>query len=211
MLRINLLPQKKSRKADPGQQVVLLGLMAIIGAALLVWLFVHKPLEDDIAVQEAVNGKMRKTIKDLKESTKDFEKLESAFKAAEEQQAAIERLRQARAVPAWMLRELSLIMTKDSQPTMTPAMAKKVMDDPNRSWVQGWDPKHIWITGFEETRGRFKLTGGAQSDSDMTQLALRMQASMYFDEVLPNAGKEKYEKSSGVSYYDFTITGKVVY
>jgi Tfp pilus assembly protein PilN len=154
---------------------------------------------------------MRDKLKKLSEKTKDFEKLEAAFNAAQKQQEAIERLRNARSTPAWLLYELATILTKDRNPTMTPEMAKRVREDPNRGWVQGWDPKHVWITQFSESRGRFKLSGAAQSDSDMTQLALRLQASVYFDEVLPQTGKEAFNKAGGVSYYNFVITGKVVY
>ena len=45
----------------------------------------------------------------------------------------------------------------------------------------------------------------------MTQLALRMQASLYFKDVLPEKGDEVAEKGTGVSYYKFTISGTVVY
>jgi len=211
MIKINLLPQKRSKKADAGQQTLLIGFGAVLAVGALVFLLVHKPLQDSIDADQKTNAAMKTKIKKLKDKTKDFEKLEAAFQAAQEQQEAIERLRNARAVPAWLLHELATILTKDRNPTMTPEMAKRVMEDPNRAWVQGWDPKHVWITKFEEKGGRFKLFGGAQSDSDMTQLALRMQASVFFEDVLPQTGKEVHEKAGGVSYYDFQITGKVVY
>jgi hypothetical protein len=85
------------------------------------------------------------------------------------------------------------------------------MEDPNRGWAQGWDPKHVWIDSFEEVGGRFTLRGGAQSDSDMTQLALRLQASMFFTDVVPQQGDEALDRQSGASYYRFTISGRVVY
>jgi hypothetical protein len=90
---------------------------------------------------------------------------------------------------------------------------QKLLESPagvNRRWQDGWDPKHVWITSFEEKAGRFKIDGGAQSDSDMTQLALRLQASMFFDNVIPEGGGEAKDPG-GVSYYKFTITGKVRY
>jgi len=74
-----------------------------------------------------------------------------------------------------------------------------------------WDPKHVWITSFTETAGAFVLEGGAQSDPDVTQLAKRMQASVYFQEVTPRGGERLIDRDTGVTYYRFTITGKVVY
>jgi Tfp pilus assembly protein PilN len=211
MLKINLLPKKKSKKSDAGQQTLLIGLGSVLAAAAAVFFLIHQPIASDIESDRTANQQMRDKLKKLSEKTKDFEKLEAAFNAAQKQQAAIERLRNARSTPAWLLYELATILTKDRNPTMTPEMAKRVREDPNRGWVQGWDPKHVWITQFSESRGRFKLSGAAQSDSDMTQLALRLQASVYFDEVLPQTGKEAFNKAGGVSYYNFVITGKVVY
>ena len=47
--------------------------------------------------------------------------------------------------------------------------------------------------------------------TDATQLALRMQASMFFDGVRPKGGTEVLDKESGLNYYRFTITGTVRY
>jgi len=211
MLRINLLPQKRSKKADAGQRTLLIGFAAVAVAGALVFFAVHKPLEEEIAEERQTNDAMKKKIKALQDKTKDFGKIEAAFKAAQAQQEAIERLHSARAVPAWFLHELAGILTKDVNPTMTADMAKRVMEDPNRAWVQGWDPKHVWVSKFEEKGGNFQLYGGAQSDSDMTQLALRLMASVYFKDVVPQTGSEVNEKGGGASYYNFQITGRVVY
>ncbi len=213
MIRINLLPQKKKgRRADEaGQQTLLIGFGSIAAAVVAVFFLVHQPLQDQIDSDGKTNAAMKAKIKKMKEKTKDFEKLEAANKDAEAQQEAIARLRRARATPAWLLHELSNILTKDRDPTMTPEMAKKVREDPNRGWVQGWDPAHVWITQFQESAGRFKIRGGAQSDSDMTQLALRLSASVYFKEVMPQTGNEVRGKRGGVSYYLFMVSGRVVY
>ena len=36
-------------------------------------------------------------------------------------------------------------------------------------------------------------------------------ASVYFQEVLPQTGAEVKDKKGGISYYNFQITGRVVY
>jgi Tfp pilus assembly protein PilN len=212
MIKINLIQQRKARKSsEKGQQIVLIGIMGLVGVAALVWLFVHRPLQDNIEAQTATNTKIQKQNNQIKEKTKNFEQIEAAFKVAQEQKEAIDRLNSARAVPAWMLWELSNILTRDHQPSLTEAMKTRLDTDPNRQWQDGWDPKHVWITSFEEKKGKFKLFGGAQSDSDMTQLALRLQASMYFDDVLPEGGVVAKDSKSNVDYYTFTISGKVRY
>jgi hypothetical protein len=83
--------------------------------------------------------------------------------------------------------------------------------DPNKRFQADWDPAHVWMFSFVDTAGSFKMEGGAQSESDVTQLSKRLQASVHFDDVVPAGGERISDRTSGVSYYRFTITGKVVY
>lgn len=211
MIRINLLPQRKSRSADRGQQTLLAGVGVALVAGAVVFFLVHSPLQAEIVTQEEKNAQMKQKNNKLRQETKDFEKLKSAFEAAEKQKATIDALQAARATPAWFLYELSNILTPDRQPTMTPEMARRVREDPNRAWDQGWDPKHVWITNFSESKGRFRLQGSAASDTDMTQFALRVQASNFFRNVVPQGGSEVSRKGGRPGFYRFTITGRVVY
>ena len=212
MIKINLLhDQKKAKRADKGQQSLAIG-MGILGAAAAgLYLFVHTPLADEVGAAQAANSRVQQSIKKLSEETKDFDVINQQCKAATEQGEAIARLNDARAVPAWLLRELSSIMTKDHKPTMTSEMTERVKSDHNRQWTQGWDPKRIWIDSFEEKDGIFTLKGGAQSDGDVTQLALRLQASTYFANVQPEGGSTKSNNKASVDFYEYTITGKVAY
>ena len=56
-----------------------------------------------------------------------------------------------------------------------------------------------------------ELEGGAQAEVDITQLSKRMQASVYFDNVSPSFEERLSDRSTGIAYYHFTITGKVAY
>ena len=83
--------------------------------------------------------------------------------------------------------------------------------DPNRRFALDWDPKHVWITSFAIKGETITLEGGAQAESDIAQVAKRMQASVYFDEISSPSSTRVDEKNLGIVYYKFTITGKVVY
>lgn len=210
MIKINLIQQRKARSSnDPAQQV----LLAIFACLLLVvggiYFLVHAPITSEIEGIEEKNDALARENDAIEARTKDFGALKKAVELANSQKEAIDTLNDARAVPAWMLAELSRILTSDKAPTMTDAMARRVKDDGNRAWADGWDPKHVWITSFSERGGRFKLVGTAQSDSDMTQLALRMQASAYFENVVPEGGSTRGR--GDVQLYQFTISGTVRY
>lgn len=216
MIRINLLTKRKtkSRRSEQGERSILIGLLIVIAAGALVFLFIDRGLSERVDDLQAQNAELRAKNKKIKRQTKDLSKVQAAVKAAEEQEKAIKRLREARSTPAWLLWELSHILTRGEtgakDPSMTTEMTERLQSDPNRQWQESWDPKHVWITKFQEKNGRFKLEGSAESSSDMTQLALRLQASMFFDEVQPEGGKEVAGKK-GVDYYEFTISGKVRY
>ena len=118
-------------------------------------------------------------------------------------------------MPAHVLHELGEILTPSKYPTMTEDMAKRTGSgpdsDPNRRFQPDWDPTHVWLSGFSDTGGLFKLEGGAQSETDVTQLAKRLAASVYFADVTPAGGERLPDTQNGGNYYRFTITGKVVY
>ncbi len=211
MIRINLLPQKRSRQVDRGQQSLLLGFLMLLVSGALVFFLVHNPLSEQI---EALESSVKSLTDDTASKQKDLQgypQLKKAVAAAAAREKVITRLNDARATPAHLLYELSSVLTSKRTPTMTKDMSEEISDNPNRQLSRDWDAKHIWITSFLEEGGRFTLEGGAQSDSDMTQLALRLQASVFFHEVVPEGGEEAVDKDSGVSFYKFTITGKVAY
>ena len=118
-------------------------------------------------------------------------------------------------MPANVLQELGEILTANHLPTMTEEMARRTgngpLSDPNRRYDLAWDPKHVWLTGFSDSKGDFKLEGGAQAEVDITQLSKRMEASVYFDNVSPSQEERVADKDTGIAYYKFTITGKVAY
>ena len=213
MIKINLLPQRKAqRNTDKRQQSLLIGVGALAAAAAAVYLLVHMPLTEDVENLASNNSQLSRDNKSKKNQLVDFEDLKKAVESAKLRSEAILRLADARAVPAFMLQELARVMTAGKSPTMSREMAKRVdKDDSNRGFDEDWDPKHVWITRFQETQGTFTLLGGAQSDADMTQLAKRMQASVYFADIVPDWGDDTYNAAGGIVYYRFSITGKVRY
>lgn len=228
MIKINLLPQKKVKRAGvmgrapqrsasdaSGQRDVMIGVGALFAAAAIVFFVVHKPIADKRKDYEKQNAELQDDLAERAKDVKNYENLKKIVAAAEERSASIEKLIKAKAVPANLLHELGEILTPGKMPTMSRDMAQKISDgpqgDPNKRFLLDWDPKHVWITSFVEKEGNFVLRGGAQSDPDVTQLAKRLQASVYFKDVTPKGGVRLLDRETGTPYYDFTITGRVVY
>lgn len=214
MIKINLLPQRKpKRQADPGQRDVTLGFLILLIAGAATFFLVHKPKSDELARLQSANAAYDEDLARRKDKIRDLPKLREGVALAEERTSSIDKLIAARAVPAHMMHELGELLTPGRLPTMTKDMAKKVSDPKDDTYRirEDWDPKHVWITELEESKGDFVLIGGAESDGDVTQLSKRMQASTYFEEVALSKGEKVTDKDTGITYYTFTITGKVVY
>jgi len=226
MIKINLLPQKKTKrgrgvaaagpgKGEGGRTQALIGVGALAAAGVAVGFLIHLPMVRERKELEKTTERVaaENTIK--QKNLKDFEELKKQVEAVGERSASIEKLVKAKAVPANLLHELGEILTPGHQLTMSAEMTKKLGDgpegDPNKRYQLDWDPKHVWITSFVEKDGAFTLKGGAQADPDVTQLAKRMQASVYFRDVAPRGGVQMVDSDTNVPYYEFTITGKVVY
>jgi Tfp pilus assembly protein PilN len=219
MIRINLLQEKKKGKrrrrlaageVGAGKQFAIGA--GVVGAVAVAGFFlVHLPLESALTELRTENARRGKTVAALTEDTKEFDTVTNQLNAAKAQEATIVRLQSVRATPAWMLAELSSLLTRDRKPTMSLQMQERIKNDVNRQFSPSWDAKRIWITSIEEKEGELKLEGGAQSTSDVTQLTLRLQASVYFDGVEALQVTSATDAASKQPYIKFSVRGKVLY
>jgi Tfp pilus assembly protein PilN len=222
MIRINLLPQRRPKRvvgrraaSDPSAKHILYGVGALVAAGLAVVLLVDRPLREDLERYRTDEQAMRDDLKKKSTQLVGYAEMKKAQADAEARKKSIERLLRAKVVPAHVLHELGEIMTAGHAPTMTSDMIKKTSSlktgDPNKRYQQDWDPTHIWLSGYSDTNGAFKLEGGAQTENDVAQLSKRLAASVYFLDVTPSGGERVTDQVSGVNYFKFTITGRVAY
>src|SRR5262245_25065736 len=221
MIKINLLPQKRPRRQagtrapEPGSNQLVFGLVALAAAGAGVFFVIDKPKRDRLHELEEQNEKLTGVIADKNKQLAGYPEMKKAKTEAEARAQSITRLLRAKVVPAHVLHELGEILTGGRVPTMTADMAVKTSNqpgsDPNKRFQLDWDPAHVWLSGFTDSNGAFKLEGGAQSESDVTQLSKRLAASVYFFDVTPAGGERVVDSSSGLDFYKFTITGKVAY
>jgi Tfp pilus assembly protein PilN len=219
MIKINLLPQKRPKKRSAGpdasSQHLVFGVIGLAVAGAAVVLLVDKPRRARLAELTASNAQLQSDIASKNKQLEGYAELKKAADAADERYKAIQRLLGAKVVPAHMLHELGEILSAGKYPTMTEDMARRTgtgaESDSNKRFQADWDASHVWLSAFTDTGGEFKLEGGAQSESDVTQFAKRLSASVYFRDVTPAGGERVADASTGTNYYKFTITGKVAY
>jgi Tfp pilus assembly protein PilN len=217
MIRINLLPTRRVKRGgrragdDASTRHFLYGVLALSLAALAVVLGIDLPLRGDLGRYRRDEAALREAIQRQTEQLVGFAEMQKAQVDGEARKQSIERLMRAKVVPAHVLHELGEILTSNRLPTMTADMVRRTSSDPNKRFQQDWDPTHVWLSGFSDNNGVFKLEGGAQSESDVTQLSKRLAASVHFMDVTPAGGERVTDQASGVNYYKFTITGRVAY
>ncbi len=215
MIKINLLPQRRAKRAaatrtDNAAKEMALGVGALVGAGALLFFLVDMPLRKELRDLNQSNEDLQGEIATKQQNLVGYTELQKEEADAIVKIQSITRLLDAKVVPANVLHELGQILT-NAGPTMTARMAKLTESDSNKGFQTDWDPTHVWLSGFADTGGVFKLEGGAQSKDDVTQLSKRLAASAYFSDVVPSGGERVTDVENGLSYYKFTITGKVAY
>lgn len=223
MIKINLLPQKRSKRAqaaaatrEPGMRDVAIGAGALAIAAVVVFAGLHMPKRSRLSALQESNAQLQGEIDAKNKQLQGYDAMKKAAEDADLRAKAINRLNAARVVPANVLHELSQILSPVG-PTMTEEMTKKTgtgnESDPNKRFDLAWDPSHVWMTSFTDSAkdGTFKLEGGAQAQVDIVQLSKRMQASAYFDQVSQQSEERVTDRETGITFYKFVITGKVAY
>lgn len=220
MIKVNLLPQRKARRgaaassSEPTTKPIIVGVVGLAAAAAMVFIAVDMPKRSELGKLRTANDQLQTQINEKNEKLRGYEDLKKAEEQSKKRAESITRLLAAKVVPAHVLHELGKVLTREG-PTMTEAMAKAAGNgpdsNPNKRFQAEWDPNHVWMSAFVDNNGTFKLDGGAQSESDVTQLSKRLAASVYFLDVTPAGGERINDKTTGISYYKFTITGKVAY
>lgn len=218
MIKINLLPQRRAKMrvavSDPSSKPLLAGVIGLGVAAAAVAVIVDLPKRGRLADLTRSNRELQTDIQAKTRQLAGYPELKKTADEVDERYRSIKRLLGARVVPAYVLHELGEILTRGRHPKMTDEMQNRTGSgadsDPNKRFQDDWDPSHVWLVGFTDTGGLFKLEGGAQSGADFAQFTKRLAASVYFAD-LSTAGEHVVDIQTGTDYYKFTITGKVAY
>ena len=221
MIKVNLLPQRKAKRSfvtstsdGPSNTPVLIGLAALAAAAAGVFFVVDMPKRSRMNELNDANRQLQTQINEKNKQLQGYAELKKAEEQSKVRAESIKRLLATKVVPAHLLHELGKVLTT-AGPTMTDNMTTLAgsgpLGDPNKQFKTDWDPQHVWMTTFIDSGGVFRLDGGAQSESDVTQLSKRLAASVYFMDVTPAGGERVTDKDTGMEYYKFTITGRVAY
>jgi Tfp pilus assembly protein PilN len=226
MIRINLLPQKKKKKATRGSAVqvggenprsiavlviFVLGWGALVGAAYyLLDLEVQRE-----AQTRAESAAVLKQIEDLRKQI-DEERLQAIRAQVEQLRTAIAQLQERKRTPVFVMHEISNVLTQGKLPEIDlEEQLKTAAQDPDSELNQTWDGTTVWLTALSQEGDLITINGGARDASDLSEFVKRMRASARFHEVshaeFTTQTKAGTGAGAGVRYVTFNMSAKVAF
>lgn len=183
MIRINLLPGKKAKRAEATQR----HLLAMGGAVLMglgAAVFVHIQGTGHRDELQRQNSIVQADIERLKAEMGDYDKIKGQREDLMKQRTTIQALETKRTGPVFLLRELSEILSPGKGPTFDRLeYEERLRRDPNAGFNASWDTKRVWIESFEEEGKKVKIKALAKSVEDVAEFSKRLMTSVFFSDV----------------------------
>lgn len=226
MIKVNLSPNRKRRKAGPSgkkkvETQVTAG-SALLGVYFVGWLMVsgglwwtldQKQADTEAKRQEA--ARMKKEIKKIKEQI-DEEYLQAVKARYEQLKVAIAKLEAQKRTPMFVMDELMNVLTQGKLPDIDEEQQRKVTTaDPDAELNPMWDASSVWVTEMNESGNLVEMEGGARDASDLSEFLKRLRASSRFAGVSHPKYKLVEQKRTGTKkvrrYIAFNLTLRVTH
>ncbi len=218
MLKINLLPQEKGRRAAASSSsVASMLIVGVVGSLVLLvgglFLF-HASQQHEVDEIREANTRTQAEIDSIKSRVSDHQKILDELAEIRRREEAIEQLQAARTGPTSMLVEISHILSPSNHPTADPPKVEECRSQPScrdRLWSPSWDTHRLWLGSFEEENRNVKIQGEGRTADDVGELMRRMQWSLYFQNIRLDRTESQTNTETRLPVQRFTITAKVRY
>jgi len=176
MIRINLLPTRKSRKKEAGQKQLAV-LAACVVAVLGVNFAWYSSLDGELTGKKKAVATLKKEIAQLDSIIGEITNIKQDQKDLEEKLAILERLRKGRSGPVKMLDALAVLM-----------------------------PERVWIRGLDEKGGALTLKGFAVTNEDLADLMRAMKQNDFFTEPALKKATQIEDRETGTRVIEFELS-----
>ncbi len=213
MIRINLLPGKKTKRADASSRHLVFmgaGLLAGVGAIVIF----HVQASNELEELQHQNSIIQSDIDRLKAELGDYDKIKGQREELLKQRKTIQGLEANRTGPVFVLREMSEILSPGKGPTFDAILYQEaLLRDPNAGFNASWDTRRVWLETFEETGRRVQIKGAAKSNEDVAEFLKRLNLSVFFKDVAPESTSQQTVGGVGstVKYVNFNLSASVIY
>ena len=209
MIRINLLPIRKVKRAEASQRQFLylgMAILATVGAVVFVHLQAASQL-DDIMRRNTI---LTADVARLKQEIGDYDKIRAQREELLRQRKTIQALDAGRNGPVYLLREMSELLSPGKGPTFDRVSYEETLRrDPNAGFNASWDPRRVWMEGYSEDQKHVRIRGAAKSNEDVAEFLKRLNSSVFFSEV--NLDSTSQVSGHGIKFVDFSLSANVIY
>jgi type IV pilus assembly protein PilN len=175
MIKVNLLPTKRKKKAKPVPTFLVTGiLLTLISGIVMAYLvfFFNSRLSDRKAQVEA----NEKTIAELKQQIKEVEDFERRNKTFQDRNAIIEQLSKNKSLPVKLLDEMSTVL-----------------------------PTGIWLTGMSVGAKDVNISGYGFTNDEIVTYVNNMKSSPLFTEVYLQESKSTEQNKVPLYFFRMTF------
>jgi type IV pilus assembly protein PilN len=211
VIRVNLLTQKRDAKkgAEPNQTwlLIVLGVVLVEIVGLIVF---HQAKREELARQRRANAELTSQIDTIKKAIANHAEVKAQLEALRAREDAIRALEAARTGPTAVLLELSQLLTLGRGPTVdADQLAQLRKDNPAVVYNPGWDARRLWLTSYQEADHVVKIEGLARDGDDVSELARRLNLSIYFTDVKLLPGSRSTDSETKLELIHFQLQAKV--
>jgi type IV pilus assembly protein PilN len=209
VIRINLLPIRKVKRAEASQrQFVYMG-MAILATVVGV-VFLHLQADGQLEDIKRRNTILTAEVARLKQEIGDYDKIRSQREELLRQRKTIQALDAGRTGPVYLLREMSEILSPGKGPTFDRVTYEETLRrDPNAGFNASWDPRRVWMEGYAEDQKHVRIRGSAKSNEDVAEFLKRLNSSVFFGNV--NLDSTTQVSGHGIKFVNFGLSADVTY
>jgi type IV pilus assembly protein PilN len=209
VIRINLLPIRKVKRAEASQrQFVYMG-MAILATVVGV-VFLHLQADGQLEDIRRKNTILTAEVARLKQEIGDYDKIRGQREELLRQRKTIQALDAGRTGPVYLLREMSEILSPGKGPTFDRVTYEETLRrDPNAGFNASWDPRRVWMEGYAEDQKHVRIRGSAKSNEDVAEFLKRLNSSVFFGNV--NLDSTTQVSGHGIKFVNFGLSADVTY
>ena len=209
MIRINLLPIRKVKRAEASQrQFAYMGL-AILATVVGV-VFLHLQADGQLEDIRRKNTILTAEVARLKQEIGDYDKIRGQREELLRQRKTIQALDAGRTGPVYLLREMSEILSPGKGPTFDRVTYEETLRrDPNAGFNASWDPRRVWMEGYAEDQKHVRIRGSAKSNEDVAEFLKRLNSSVFFGNV--NLDSTTQVSGHGIKFVNFGLSADVTY
>ena len=209
MIRINLLPIRKVKRAEASQrQFAYMGL-AILATVVGV-VFLHLQADGQLDDIKRRNTILTAEVARLKQEIGDYDKIRGQREELLRQRKTIQALDAGRTGPVYLLREMSEILSPGKGPTFDRVTYEETLRrDPNAGFNASWDPRRVWMEAYSEDQKHVRIRGSAKSNEDVAEFLKRLNSSVFFGNV--NLDSTTQVSGRAIKFVNFGLSADVNY